>query len=174
MAGRRDFERYKIADTVKSEGVFIKKCVGTDSEEANDQHVCEDCKCDKENCHKELFDGYCTAHVIRQFRLFPTAMTRNEAIRVFVKKYNSALHFWRYSKHHILTKRPFEIPPPCLERQMHSCADMIEKSHKMWVAPDETLGEDNIFPNTNRDVNDDFREWRESSMDFDGLEMDDF
>ena len=136
--------------------------------------VCEDCKCDKEDCHKELFDEYCTAYVVRQFRLFPTAMTRRETIRTFVKKYNSALHFWWYTKHHSLTKRPFEIPPRCLERQMHSCADMLEKAHKMWVAPDETLGEDNIFPNTNRDVNDDFREWRESSMDFDGLEMDDF
>ena len=50
-----------------------------------------------------------------------------------------------------------------------------QETHKMWVIPD-IYEEDscNVFPNTNRDINDDFKEWRESGMNFDGLEMDDF
>ena len=91
LTGKQDFERCEIADDVKSEEMSTKKHADAGSEDSD--LVCEDCKCDKENCHKELFDEYCTAHVVRQFRLFPTAMTRKEAIRVFVKKYNSALHF---------------------------------------------------------------------------------
>ena len=96
-----------------------------------------------------------------------------EAIRFFVKKYNSALHFWNFSKHNIYTKRPFDMPPRCLERGMLSTADLIKRSHEMWVSPDPDINE-NTLPNTNRVISDDFREWREAGMDFDGLEIDNF
>ena len=168
LTGKQDFERPVMAETAKSEA-------NTTTGTSNDKDVCEDCHCDKRNCHKELFDEYCCDHVLCQLRLYPTAMTRKEAIRVFVKKYNSALHFWRFTEHCILTKKPFEIPPPCLERGMYSCADLVEKSHTMWISPDiDEQDQGNIYPNTNRCIDDDFKEWRESSMDFDGLEMDDF
>ena len=120
LIGERDFKWNDVARTLKLEDA-------TSPGTPQDYNMCEDCHCGRYYCHKELFDEYCCDHVIQQFWLYPTAMTQKESIWLFVKKINSALHFWRYSKHCVLTKKTFEIPPCCLKQGMYRCADLVEK-----------------------------------------------
>ena len=111
-------------------------------------------------CHQTLFSDYCVAHLLRSFRLYPISMTRAAAMKTFVKMYNSALHFNHFETNCEFARLCFVLPPRCLEIDMEQCVDFVVKQHEGYVE-----GEDK-FPSV-------YREWVDTAMNFDGLEMED-
>ena len=52
-----------------------------------------DCRKGDLGCHQHLFGEYCYAHLDCIFNSFPSLIKADKAQQVFIKWYNSALHF---------------------------------------------------------------------------------
>ena len=118
----------------KVENGPIKMNKDRDTDEELDDDLCSYCRLPMEKeCHKTLFDDYCYAVVQRYFNLYPTAVTREEARRLYIFAYNSALHFHNFEKYEIMTEMTYMMPPNCLKFEMDNCIDFIGDQHDKWV-----------------------------------------
>ena len=125
----------------------------------NDDDLCSQCGCDYRTCHERVFGGYCEEHVVRQFDLYPTAMTRQATLKEFARKYNDALHFWTFEDSAVFARRSFLNPPRCLEQVMIKISERVEEMHLDYIGNNDV--EDNTEP---LDVN----------MNLDGVEMEEY
>ena len=104
--------------------------------------VCGECKKTDHNCHHHLFGEYCFVHLSRAFHSFPSAMTVEMAQKVYLKWYNSALHFHTWVSTSVYLNRLFMLPPPCLKRQMKSDIKLIMKKKEEHMQNNITKIED--------------------------------
>ena len=127
-------------------------------EESSRDEICTDCENLIDECHRHLFGAYCTANVERVMNYFPAAMTADAAKKVFIKWYNSALHFHDYENNEVGGKyksRCFLLPPPCLEYDMNKVINASAKKQESLV-----------HKHVER-----YTEWKESEMNLYGLDM---
>ena len=119
---------------------------------------CEDCGRDEEACYEYLYAAYCNAYTIRKYQTYPTAMTKETARLECIKIFQSALHFVYHEDMNVYASRCFYLPPKCLDRHMQSCIAFVSDKQTELVEKDM----------------DAYLEWRETSMDFDGVEVEDW
>ena len=117
--------------------------------------LCKDCGNEQDKCHQVLFGNYCIAHLCRRIQPYPAAMSNESATRLYIRKYNAALHFYTVEKDGDIPRRSFVLPPRCMEREMNCVLEFIRNQHSTYVN-----GELNVY-----------REWVETAMNFDGLDM---
>ena len=91
----------------------------------------------------------------RYLQLYPTALTQEVAERLFVKKYQSALHYQTFAIDGIVSHRRFDLPPKCLRDTLDELLEWVLDEHTDIV--------------NGRDHNAVW-EWCESNMDFDGTD----
>ena len=111
--------------------------------------LCEDCGKTRYQCHQQLFGDYCYAHMMRYYDLYPIKKTHDVAKKVFLKKYNSALHFfmWEATSNYL---RPFFIlPPRCLERQLEGDLRILLKKRNEYMKKEKVKTTDSIDFNLN-------------------------
>ena len=77
--------------------------------------ICDDCGKSCYRCHYRLFGEYCYAHVHRMFDLYSVPMTKEATKMVYLKWYNSALHFLTWEMTGVYLKKFVVLPPRCLE-----------------------------------------------------------
>ena len=123
------------------------------------EDMCADCGRDFRTCHEQVFGDYCVEHVVRQFDLYPTAMTHQATSKEFVRKYNNALHFWTFEDSAVFARRSFHNPPRCLEKVMLGIAKRVEDMHLDYVGSNDV--KDTVEP---VDV----------SMNLDGVEIEEY
>ena len=147
-------EKYTKTKYFERKDIIKMKMPTNHHQETSSSHeFCVQCNEEKENCHRILFAAYCKAHVTRDMKLFPTAMTCHAASKLFIKKYNSALHFVSYDKYEAVTHESFELPPNCLKHEMDKILEIVKQHHDEY----------------NAHING--KEWRYASMDFMGFQI---
>ena len=101
--------------------------------------VCGDCGKSVHKCHHQLFGEYCFAHLHRAFLLFPSAVTEENARKIYLRWYNSALHYHIWTVTFTYVGRVFEMPPKCLERQMVGDIKIIMDKRAKLQVKDEAV-----------------------------------
>lgn len=110
--------------------------------------VCEGCNMNTEECHSYLFGDYCTAHVKRDMEYYPGRITGYAAKKIFIKWYNSALHFCTYEEGRgNYPNRCFINPPPCLEDDMMKIVNIASQNYDdaKQKFPDWTETDTNLY-----------------------------
>ena len=173
ISGKREFTTLKeigplpdiesptqvLADETQSERDFESYAKETNQYTYDCEELCKDCGHDQYTCHAFLFAEYCIDNVVRQFDLYPVAMNRKVAMQHFVSKYYDALHFYTFDDSSVFARRSFHVPPRCLEREMLRVTDDIHKMHSEHLESH---------------MSDKLTEPLETTMDFDGLEVEDY
>ena len=119
--------------------------------------ICDDCGKSRYKCHYRLFGEYCFAHVNRMFDLYPVAMTEDATKRVYLKWYNSALHFLTWEMTQVYLKKFVVLPPRCLERSMENDVAWFKNKRAEYLEKNKNI---------------ETEEFIENSMNFDGMEFD--
>ena len=102
----------------KIENRDLKDVESHDSDIDIPRMLCEHCGKDGFRCHRQLFAEYCYAHLHCFFVSYPTSITEENSKRVYLKWYNSALHFHTWETTHNYLRKLFVLPPCCLAIEM--------------------------------------------------------
>ena len=87
--------------------------------------VCSHCGQSKHECHLELYADYCYAHLYRTFMSYTPSITEETCKKVYLKWYNSALHYHTWETTSTYVSKMIQLPPSCLAYQMQFDVDTI-------------------------------------------------
>ena len=122
---KEDYILGKVKFQQEIENRDIQEVESHELQERKARKVCEHCGQKGRNCHLDLFADYCYAHLYRIFMSYPNSITDETAKKVYIKWYNSALHFHTWETTHNYVRRLFVLPPKCLGRQMQFGIDTV-------------------------------------------------
>ena len=87
--------------------------------------VCNHCGQRGLYCHLELFADYCYAHLYRTFMSYTSSITEETCKMVYLKWYNSVLHYHTWEKTSNYVRSMIQLPPSCLAYQIQFDIDTI-------------------------------------------------